>query len=193
MTSNSGISWYPSISVAQNNVHLAWQDNTTGNYEIYYDRSTDGGINWEQISQLTNDTAESLRPSIAVLDSLVHVVWNDKRDSNFEVYYKRNPTGNPVGINTISVGIPSAYSLSQNYPNPFNPTTNIKFDITKLSNVKIVVYDVSGREIQTLVNERLQPGTFETTFEGSQLTSGVYFYRMVTEGYSETKKMLLIK
>jgi hypothetical protein len=193
MTSNSGISWYPSISVAQNNVHLAWQDNTSGNYEIYYDRSTDGGINWDQILQLTNDTAESLRPSIAVLDSLVHVVWNNKRDGNFEVYYKRNPTGNPVGINNISGIIPSAYSLSQNYPNPFNPVTNVKFSIVSSGLVKIVVYDIMGREVQTMVNERLQPGTYETTFDGSTLTSGVYFYKMITYTYTETKKMILLK
>lgn len=193
MTNNSGISWYPAISVLQNNVHLAWQDNTTGNYEIYYDCSTDGGITWEQITQLTIDTAESLRPAIAVLDSYVHVVWNDKRDGNFEVYYKRNPTGNPIGINNISSKIPSVYSLSQNYPNPFNPITKIKFDVTKLSSVKIIVYNVSGREVVTLVNERLNPGTYETTFDGSSLTSGVYFYKMVTDGFSETRKMILIK
>ena len=96
-------------------------------------------------------------------------------------------------IREINKNIPTVIKLSQNYPNPFNPNTKIKFDVTKSSSVKIVVYDVSGREVQTLVNERLNPGTFETTFDGSQFTSGVYFYKMVTEGYSETRKMLLIK
>lgn len=193
ISSNFGISWYPSISAAQNNIHLVWQDNTSGNYEIYYDRSTDGGLNWNQISQLTNDTAESLRPSIAILDSLVHVVWNDKRDGNFEVYYKRNPTGNPIGINNISGIIPFAYSLSQNYPNPFNPVTNVKFSIVNTEDVKIVVYDIMGREVQTLVNEKLQPGTYETTLDGSALNSGVYFYKLITHRYTETKKMILLK
>jgi hypothetical protein len=90
--------------------------------------------------------------------------------------------------------------LFQNYPNPFNPTTKIKFNVPKSDNVKIIIYDITGREVQTLVNEKLQPGTYETTFDGSQLTSSVYFYRMVirhsgssTDGYSETKKMLLVK
>jgi hypothetical protein len=55
------------------------------------------------------------------------------------------------------------------------------------------VYDIQGREVQTLVNERLKPGTYEATFDGSQLTSGVYFYKLITDGFSETKKMLLIK
>jgi photosystem II stability/assembly factor-like uncharacterized protein len=98
-----------------------------------------------------------------------------------------------VGINPISTEVPSKYSLSQNYPNPFNPTTKIKFAITKLSEVKIVVFDAMGREVQTLVNEKLQAGTYETTFDGSQLTSGVYFYKISSGDFSETKKMLMVK
>jgi hypothetical protein len=99
----------------------------------------------------------------------------------------------PNGIQNISSEVPKAFSLSQNYPNPFNPTTNIKFNVSKLSGVRIVVYDVMGREVQTLVNEKLQPGTYESSFDGSRLTSGVYFYKLITEGYSETKKMLMLK
>jgi len=104
-----------------------------------------------------------------------------------------------IGIQNIITEIPSMYSLSQNYPNPFNPTTLIKFAITKLSDVKIVVYDAKGREVQTLVNESLKPGTYETSFDGSllggssTLNSGVYFYKMMTEGFTETKKMMMIK
>jgi len=89
--------------------------------------------------------------------------------------------------------IPSQYELHQNYPNPFNPTTNVKFSIVNAGDVKIVMYDVMGREVQTLVNDRLQPGTYETAFDGASLPGGVYFYRMVTNGFSETRKMLLIK
>jgi len=98
-----------------------------------------------------------------------------------------------TGIQTISTETPSKYSLSQNYPNPFNPTTNIKFNVAKLSDIKIVVYDVTGREVQTLVNESLQHGTYETMFDGSMLNSGVYFYKFITNGFTESKKMLLIK
>jgi photosystem II stability/assembly factor-like uncharacterized protein len=89
--------------------------------------------------------------------------------------------------------VPAQYELHQNYPNPFNPITNVKFSIVNSGNVRIVVYDVMGREVQTLVNERMQPGTYETKFDGSSLNSGVYFYKMLTEGYTETKKMLMIK
>jgi hypothetical protein len=98
-----------------------------------------------------------------------------------------------TGVEVLTNEVPSSYSLSQNYPNPFNPTTKIKFDVARLSNVNIIIYDLIGREVQTLVNERLQTGTYETTFDGSQLTSGVYFYKLTTDGFTETKRMVIIK
>ncbi|MCX6157881.1 MAG: T9SS type A sorting domain-containing protein [Ignavibacteriae bacterium] len=106
-----------------------------------------------------------------------------------------------TGIFQINTEIPAKYSLGQNYPNPFNPTTKIRFSIVNgfpigaFGNDKVVlkVYDVMGREVQTLVNERLQPGTYEAAFDGSSLNSGVYFYKISAGDYSETKKMLLIK
>ena len=108
-----------------------------------------------------------------------------------------------IGIQNVSKEIPSAYSLSQNYPNPFNPTTKIKFTIPQVSSphgvggdlVKLKVFDVSGREVQTLVNERLQAGTYEAVFEADRnvMTSGIYFCTLITEGFSKTIKMLMIK
>ncbi|MFZ4590729.1 MAG: T9SS type A sorting domain-containing protein [Ignavibacteria bacterium] len=98
-----------------------------------------------------------------------------------------------VSVINIGTEVPAKYNLLQNYPNPFNNTSNLKFEIVNTGNIKITVYDVQGREVQTLVNERLVAGTYEVKFDGSMLTSGVYFYKMVTEGFTETKKMLLIK
>jgi hypothetical protein len=69
----------------------------------------------------------------------------------------------------------------------------LKFEIVKAGDVKLVVYDLQGREVQTLVNEKLQPGTYETSFDGSKLTSGVYFYKLICGGFTETKKMTLLK
>jgi hypothetical protein len=192
LTNDINSSKQPCIVVSGNNVHLTWYDNRDGNYEIYYKRSTNGGSTWGADTRLTDDFSYSSYPSIALSSSNVHVLWMDERDGNKEIYYKRNPNGN-VGINNISNEIPATYSLGQNYPNPFNPTTKIKFDVARISDVKIAVYDVMGREVQTLVNESLKPGTYETTFAGSQLTSGVYFYKLITGDFVETKKMLLIK
>ena len=98
-----------------------------------------------------------------------------------------------IGIQKISELVPSSFSLYQNYPNPFNPKTKIKMEIAKLGDVKLVVYDLLGREITKLVNEKLKPGTYEVTFDGSNYASGVYFYKLVTNDFSETKKMLMIK
>ena len=95
--------------------------------------------------------------------------------------------------NSNDITIPTTFSLQQNSPNPFNPTTNISFDIAKLSNVKIVVYDVIGREVKILVNESLQPGNYEASFDGNTLNSGVYFYKLISDDFTETKRMLLIK
>lgn len=103
-----------------------------------------------------------------------------------------------TGVQKITSEIPNEFKLYNNYPNPYNPSTKIKFDVARhgessTSDVKIVVYDVMGREVQTIVNERMLPGTYEATFDGSKLNSGVYFYKMITKDYLETRKMLLIK
>ena len=99
----------------------------------------------------------------------------------------------PNGVTPISGNIPTKFSLSQNHPNPFNPKSNIKFQIAKLSNVKLAVFDMLGREITTLVNQKLTPGTYEVDFDGSNYPSGVYFYKLVTEDYTEARKMVLLK
>jgi hypothetical protein len=70
---------------------------------------------------------------------------------------------------------------------------NVQFSICNAGNAKLVVYDIQGREVQTLVNERLNAGTYEVKFDGSILNSGVYFYKLVTEGFTDTKRMVLIK
>ncbi len=95
--------------------------------------------------------------------------------TNGQAVWRRPLSEINIGIQTISTEIPSAYSLGQNYPNPFNPVTKIKFDVARTGDVKIVVYDVMGRDVKTLVNESLKPGAYETSFDGSQLSSGFSF------------------
>ncbi|HEY5124236.1 MAG TPA: YCF48-related protein [Ignavibacteria bacterium] len=107
-------------------------------------------------------------------------------------------TGGSTFVNKFSENIPIRYSLHQNYPNPFNPTTKIRFEFPLSKGglkgvVSLKVYDILGKEIQTLVNEQLQPGTYEVTFDCSNLPSGVYFYQLKAGEYTETKKMLMIK
>ena len=98
-----------------------------------------------------------------------------------------------VGINNQTSNIPETYSLLQNYPNPFNPVTKIDFEIPKQGLVTLKIYDVLGREVTTLVNEMKSAGSYSIDFNASGLSSGIYFYKLTTEAFSETKKMLLIK
>ncbi len=95
-----------------------------------------------------------------------------------------NPKGNPV---------PNNYSLSQNYPNPFNPTTKINYDLPITNYVSLKVYNETGKEIASLVNERQAAGSYNVDFDGSNLSSGIYFYTLTAGEFRETKKMLLVK
>lgn len=88
---------------------------------------------------------------------------------------------------------PASCALYQNYPNPFVQETNIKFNVAQLTDIKIVVYDITGREVKTLVKEILIPGKYVVAFDGSSLYSGVYFYKISAGGYSETRRMMLGK
>jgi hypothetical protein len=112
-------------------------------------------------------------------------------------------TISPIGINIISTEIPYKFALEPNYPNPFNPVTKIKFQIPLLRGVtgvagrgvftKLIIYDLLGHEVTTLVNEQLKPGSYSVDWDGTGFASGVYFYSLITEGFAETKRMVLIK
>jgi PKD repeat protein len=99
----------------------------------------------------------------------------------------------PVGINQISSAIPEQFRLYDNYPNPFNPGTTIKFDLTKSDFVKIAVYNLLGEEVSVLVNQNMTPGSYSVNFDASSLSSGMYFYRLESQGLTQTKRMVLVK
>lgn len=100
---------------------------------------------------------------------------------------------NPIGVEQISNEVPGVFSLSQNYPNPFNPNTKIKFAVPVASSVKLVVFDVLGREVSVLVNGQLKAGTYEADFDGFRYASGVYFYKIEAGSFTSIKKMVLVK
>jgi len=99
----------------------------------------------------------------------------------------------PTGISQYSLEIPKEFKLHNNFPNPFNPTTKIRFDIPKNSNVKISIYDINGRIINQLINKDLVVGCYELNWNASNLASGVYFYRIDAESFSDIKRMLFVK
>ena len=197
LTNNSSLLYEPSISVSGSVVHLVWRDDRDGNFEIYYKRSTDNGTNWSADTRLTNASGDSWYPSVASSGSGVHVVWQDFRDGNWEIYYKRDPNGNVTGIENTNSELPTAFKLEQNYPNPFNPSSIIGYRLSINSMVTLKVYDLIGREVVTLVNEEKQAGSYEAEFQSAvgnhQLASGIYYYQLRAGDYVETKKMILIK
>ena len=108
----------------------------------------------------------------------------------------------PVGIKPISSLVPDKFNLYQNYPNPFNPSTKIKFSVTasplyerggKGGFVMLKIYDLLGREVAALVNELLQPGSYEVQWNGTDFASGIYFYKLMVGDFIAVKKMVLLK
>ena len=98
-----------------------------------------------------------------------------------------------IGISNFNQINPSQISLCQNYPNPFNPVTYLEFGISNLEFISLIVYDVLGNEVAVLVNEKKEPGNYKVEFDGSNLASGIYYYKLSASEFSETKKMMLLK
>jgi len=147
---------------------------------VYF--SDDGGGNWYYYSSgLTN---------LEVFDLAV--------DSRGVLYAATSgglfrTSSSTVSVNYDELTLPRTVSLSQNYPNPFNPTTTIRFEIPNLEFVTLKVFDVLGREVATLADEVLTPGSYERVFDGNGLPSGIYFYRLGSSEVAQMKKMLLVK
>lgn len=149
-------------------------------------KSTNAGMNWElQDFKLFSGPILS---NLTFLDDSTLIAIG----SNGTII-KTYSGGETVNIKQLVTEIPSGFSLSQNYPNPFNPVTKIKFAIPRSSPVKVVIYDILGRKVTSLINQKLSSGTYETQWDGSGYASGVYFYSLEAEGFKETRKMLLIK
>ena len=181
-STNGGASWDSTLLTSGFNVipyfvsfNIGWWSDQDGIY-----KTTDGGISF--INQFTSPAY-----SIFFIDSL-----NGWAAGENGVIY-RTVTGGVTGIAPINNSIPGKMSLYQNYPNPFNPSTLIKFDIAWNSHTNITIFDNTGRLIESLLNQSLSPGTYEVQWNAESYPSGVYYYRLETDGFSQTKKMLLIK
>ncbi len=147
-----------------------------GNFNPTYG-TTDGGFTW-----FNANIGENIMRFRFLSDSIGYACGR--------YVYKYDKT---VGINPVSSVIPVQFVLHQNYPNPFNPFTKIRFEIPVQDNVKLILTDISGKEIRTILNEKLNPGIYELLVSASDMASGIYFYRMNTSRASLSKKLVVIK
>jgi len=199
-SSNAGLNWIKSgaygmrscLDVEFINRYIGYYlsiDYEIGGYSLW--KTLNEGINWHQVP-LIFDNSRGLNGLEFVNENTGCIIGQSG------LILRTTNGGNTIGILSSSLQIPRSFSLHQNYPNPFNPVTNIRFGIPALGNggdrfVKLIVYDLLGREVATLVNEQLKPGSYEVDWDGSGFASGVYFYSLVTPDFVETKRMVLIK
>jgi hypothetical protein len=175
---------------------VIWVSSGTGfDSVIYMSTSTIAtGFTGRTLVSRVHDATTSLAPS------LTSYMLNGTSPGGGVIYAGFGPSKiwfNGSGITTeidpISEIIPQNFSLSQNYPNPFNPVTKISFAIPKNNFVTLKIYDISGREVATLINKEMTAGEYEATFDATKLSSGVYFYKISSGNFSDVKKMMLIK
>lgn len=151
----------------------------------------DGALLWN-IEYNGTGNGDDAANALAVIGNDIYVggtSWGNGTGNNF-VLVKYSPL---IGIKRISEMVPAENNLTQNYPNPFNPVTNIRFGISKNSFVNLKIYNILGAEIKSILNEPLAPGNYSIEFDGSNLASGIYFYRISTQDFSRTMKMEILK
>jgi photosystem II stability/assembly factor-like uncharacterized protein len=184
-----------SLSVARS-ITFKWQeavdpDNDPVNYTLLI--SADSGTTWTSFGPVTDTTSLQIQNPVLIPGRYFWtVIANDGMHATpsldvfaFTIY--------SVAEVDESGNNPNTFSLFQNYPNPFNPTTSIEYRVGSSEYVTLKVYDVLGREVATLVNEEKLPGEYEIEFDGSQLSSGIYFYKLTSGNFIETKKMIYLK
>ncbi len=185
-TNNSGVNWI-SQNLNVSNTFLGVHLKTSVGYIVGTNgiifKTTDSGNTWNQQFSNTGNTLYS----VYFLDNNIGFTIG----SNGTILKTTN--GGALGIEPINSEIPEDFSLSQNYPNPFNPMTKLKFQMSNESFANLIIYDVLGREVATLVNEQLKPGTYEVEFDGSNYPSGIYFYKLSVGEFTETRKAVLVK
>tara|TARA_B100001079_G_scaffold220358_1_gene196132 strand:- start:130 stop:840 length:711 start_codon:yes stop_codon:yes gene_type:complete len=191
--------------------------------DVWMAKSTDNGLHWSEAENVTNTFGEGDLnaggyPTEAELETGLHIA-SQGMDESVGVFYQMadfnvatiaDEAGYEDYKNWVYVGVyesdweytdvaigeenlPSAFTLKQNYPNPFNPITQIQYEIKSAGQVNMELFDIRGAKVRTLINDNKPEGSYEFAFDGSQLSSGVYFYRMTANGFTKTRKFVLMK
>ncbi len=190
-SSNQGTTWTDiSGDLPDVPVHTLLVDNLNNSTlyigtEIGIYQSTNGGANWT--------SASSGMPSFVPVDELV---YQQGTNNMFAFTHGRSAFKTSIATSVqpeVNSNIPVNFELSQNYPNPFNPSTEIKYSIPNATNVKVSVFNVKGELVRTLVNQFQEPGNYTVKFDGTGLSSGIYFYKVEAGTFNQVKKMALMK
>ena len=151
---------------------------------------------WNMNQMISKNVSVTLDPGWVASNCNLNVfVFKDSTQLNLSSVQQTmiQSVTNPLGVSNSNNNIPSAFSLSQNYPNPFNPTTHVKFTLPKDGNVSLKVYNMLGKEIAVYINGFVKAGSYNAEIDASSWSSGVYFYRLSTSDFTDTKKMTLVK
>ena len=193
-TSNGGMSWNYITNAGLNPTHVnksvfflnantGWiGTKASGSQEVFVLYTNNGGSTWSK---------QPLPFDVSIFSINFFDQFNGGLIADYGIIYHTATGG--VNVTNISGEVPESYSLGQNFPNPFNPRTKITFDLPNTDFVNIVVFDLLGREVVTLVNEELNAGSYEINWDATGYTSGVYYYKMTTGNFSETKRMVMLK
>jgi hypothetical protein len=188
----------PGLSFSNINKDTIW---SSGGYLLYpnnqthgfLNRTTNGGDNW--LFQIPDTSLLYVGGFVNFVNKL-----NGWATSTYGGIHTTTGGGDTfyTSIKQVSSNVPNVFKLFQNYPNPFNPKTNIKYQITnnkeQIINVKLIIYDITGKEIIKLVDKEQRAGIYEVSFDGSKYSSGIYFYSLfINNKLIETKRMVFLK
>ncbi|MCX7832836.1 MAG: T9SS type A sorting domain-containing protein [Ignavibacteria bacterium] len=205
---NGKIQYFPAIRVDdQGGINIVYYDDrrtSSDSAEVFLSRSTDGGNTWTDYP--ISDHRFAPKPisggavgyqgdniGVTSVNNFLWPLWMDDYSGIYQAWTVKIDL-NSIGIKKINSATSSEYSLSQNYPNPFNSSTTIEFSIPENDLITIKIYDITGKEISTLINQSITAGKYSLQFSlHSELASGVYYYRMFSDKISITKSMVLIK
>ncbi len=199
--------FFPAIRVDEaGGVNLIYYDgrNSADSADVYLSRSTNGGVSWQDFRV----TSQRFKPrpvsgsgvgnmgdnlGLTSGNGKLYPVWMSNQPDDIFHTWSAIIDYTTIGITQIGTEVPNKYALEQNYPNPFNPATTIKFSIVKSGNASMQIYDMTGKMVTQIFEQNVQPGSYSVQWNAANYPSGVYFYTLRSEGFTESKKMILVK
>ncbi len=181
------------ISIGANETKLisTFGDFLTGNRKYY--SSNDFGNSWTELTPDTIGLVNNITSRFAVTANSSFYFAGSWKNTNKGISYSVFRLPIALTSSSFEKNTPKGLHLEQNYPNPFNPTTNIEFSLPQFSHVSLMIFDMLGNEVKSLINSSKEAGNYQVSFNASSLPSGIYFFRLETDGFSQSKKMLLLK